>query len=186
MGYVGATLTPLFDADPSERALRRMARRGADRMLDYVVANSPIDSGNLRTSWRTKALRIEVRAGRWAYATGVETDVDYAPFVEHGTGKWGPTGMPYVIEPKHPGGSLRFQPRTGGVVQSGLGAGQPEVGGFIYRKRVLHPGSPGQHMLATAVAMTEATLNATMEPELRRWKAEQEALAAKAQAGARR
>lgn len=126
------TLPDLFDGGPSKRALREMARHGGDRMLEYTVMNTPIDSGNLRTSWRQKRVTVAMTgAGQIGYESGVETSVEYAPYVEEGTGEWGPHHAKYRIRAKGKaaGGAdfLRF------VID----------GKVIFAKEVWHPGSPG-------------------------------------------
>src|SRR3954468_17110478 len=109
--YVGGSLVSLFDRDQQERtrvAARRMAHRAGDRMTELTVMNTPIDSGNLRTSWyQIPTTRVRHLLGP-AYQSGVATDVDYAPHVEYGTGLWGPKHAYYEIKPKDPNGVLVF------------------------------------------------------------------------------
>ena len=68
--------------------------------------------------------------------------MDYAPHVEYGTGLWGPSGAKYPIYPKDPGGLLHWIDRDSGQ--------------HVFAKMVMHPGSPGQHMIAIAGSMAEA------------------------------
>lgn len=80
--------------------------------------------------------------------------------VEHGTGLWGPEHKRYLIEPKKPGGWLSW-------VQGGE---------RVFRKRVWHPGSPGQFMMQAAAARTEATADEVMSPAALKWARLQESL----------
>lgn len=154
MPYVGGSLTSLFDGKQQARtklAMRHMAERATDRWQAVTTQNTPIGGralegdggGNLRSSWyTTPAQRVAHPAGP-AYQATVASDVEYAPHVEHGTGLWGPKAAKYKIEPKTPGGMLRWR---------------NNMGGFTYAKSVMHPGSPGQHMLqiGATVVQTEA------------------------------
>lgn len=159
MPYVGDRLAPLFDTGPLDRALVRMANEGGDELHDLVVMNTPIDGGNLRSSWyRTPA--VEEGRTRRAWRSWVRTEVEYAPYVEWGTGLFGPEHRKYLIEPKEPGRMLSWV--------SG--------GRRFFAHRVWHPGSPGQYMMASAAARLEATLPSRLQPELERWAHEQEAL----------
>jgi hypothetical protein len=87
--------------------------------------------------------------------------VEYAPYVEEGTGEYGPLHRRYRIRAKGSAGGgadfLRFV--IGGRV--------------IFAKEVWHPGSPGHHMVAIAAAMTEAQLDRILEPVLEKWRREQ-------------
>lgn len=168
MPYVGGKLSPLFDATPAHRAIKRMADRGGDELHDLVTRNTPIDSGNLRTSWYREPLRRTVGTalafGLEGWKAIVRTDVDYAPYVEWGTGLYGPEHRKYLILPTKPGGTLRWE--SGGQVH--------------FAKRVWHPGSPGQHMMSSAAARCEALYATILQPELERWKLAQEAQAIQA------
>lgn len=165
MGYQGGSLTSLFDGGPqaaTRLAARKMAERGGDRMVDVTVANTPIHHGNLRSSWYQLPTQ-RTTFGPWpAYQSGVASDVDYAPHVEYGTGLWGPRGAKYEIRPKKPGGFLKFM--SGGVE--------------VFAKRVMHPGSPGQHMVAIAADVVEAeTDGSLMQGALTEWASTVEASA---------
>lgn len=143
MGYSGGSLVSLFDGDAQAATrvmLRALAERAGDRMTELTVMNSPIRHGNLRSSWYQLPVQ-RTHFGPWpAYETGTASDVDYAPHVEYGTGLWGPKGAKYPIEPKKPGGFLKFMVN----------------GQEVFAKRVMHPGIRGQHMLAIAADVTEA------------------------------
>jgi hypothetical protein len=141
--YVGGSLVSLFDEEPqaaTNLAMRRMAERGGDRMVDLTVQNTPIDKGNLRSSWYQIPTHKTHFAVWDAYESGVATEVHYAPHVEHGTGLWGPKHAKYPITAKA-GGFLRWI--------------DPASGKEVFAKKVMHPGSPGQHMIAIAAEVTE-------------------------------
>lgn len=163
MPYVGDKLADLFRPGPTLAAAHRMAERGGDYLLELVIEHTPIDSGHLRESWKKKVLMIRPNArGATVYETGVFTEVDYGPYVEHGTGLWGPKHAKYLIVPKKPGGVLHW-----------IGHGGEDV----FATHVWHPGSPGAHMVAISVAELELALNRTLDGELRRWIHEQETYA---------
>lgn len=132
------------------RAAMAMAHRGGDRMHELTVINTPIGGrdqrggggGNLRSSWyQIPVHRIRTPKGR-GFQSGVATQTEYAPHVESGTGLYGPKGAKYEIRPRTPGGYLRWV--------------DPRTGREVFAKRVMHPGSPGAHMVATAAALVEA------------------------------
>lgn len=159
MPYVGGSLTVLFgkEAQGDTRvALRRMAERGADRWQAVTTENTPIGGralegdggGNLRSSWYTLPVqRVRHPLGP-GYRSGVASDVDYAPDVEYGTGLWGPQHRKYLIRPKRPGGMLRWR--------------DPHTGRYVYARSVMHPGSPGQHMLEIGGRAMEAEADASL------------------------
>lgn len=164
--YTSRFTLPEFCSGPGpaeRRAMQRMAQHGGDRMVDWTIRNTPVDTRNLRTSWYQKPVTVGFTVGGdLYYESGVATDVDYAPHVEHGTGLWGPKGAKYRIRAKGraAGGAdyLRFV--VGGQV--------------VFAKEVWHPGSPGNHMVAIAAAMTEAQMDTILRPILERWKRERE------------
>lgn len=166
MGYVGGKLAPMYGDGPLDRAVWRMADAGGDELHDLAVRNTPIDSGNLRSSWYREPTVME-GASRRSFRSRVKTDTEYAAFVEYGTGLYGPEHRKYLIEPKQPGGLLSW-----------IGEG----GERFYATRIWHPGSPGAHMMSSAAARLETTLGYALQHELDRWAHEQEALAAKANA----
>jgi hypothetical protein len=156
VGYSGGKLRPWFGQEPVRVVSNLMAEKGGKELRRLVVERTPKDTGHLAESWKTKPVTKEsVVQGYKAYVTGVETDVDYAPYVEHGTGLWGPKHAPYPIRPKTPGGVLHFFTREGREV---------------FTKLVMHPGSPGAHMVATSISVLELALHAgLMDPELELW-----------------
>lgn len=152
----GPKLAPWFGTAPNRRFLRRAAQRGGERMTELAEMNTPIDTGHLRTSWKVKPVLLLVdAAGHLVASSGVETFVDYAPYVEHGTGLFGPKGAKYPIVPKNPDGWLRWIDPV---------SGQP-----VFAKKVMHPGSPGNHMVAIAVAISEHELERTLRGVLYQW-----------------
>lgn len=155
MGYEGGRLAPWMHDGPTKYVARRMAEKGSRELHRKVIARTPKDTGNLAASWRRKPVVVGVTVtGEQALETGVETFVDYAPYVEHGTGLWGPKHAKYPIRPKVPGGTLHFFTKEGAEV---------------FSKLVMHPGSPGAHMVAIAVAELEVELPVVMRPELELW-----------------
>lgn len=166
MGYDGPRLSALFDEE-TERSFDRICREivddGAEHMTTNIRALTPIGHdpwreayipGHLRESIRKKIVTVTIRARGLVYESGTETDVLYAPYVEHGTGLWGPRRAKYEIRPKNPDGWLRFHDR--------------ETGRVIFAKRVMHPGSPGAHMFARGVALTEEQFKVLAEERLDR------------------
>lgn len=156
MGYSGGKLKPWFGVKPAEITAGLMAEKGAHELHRLVVLKTPVDTGELAASWHEKPVTPgESLLGDKTLETGIETEVDYAPYVEHGTGLWGPKHAPYPIRPKTPGGVLHFFTKEGAEV---------------FTKLVMHPGSPGAHMVATSIAMLETALKTgLMDPELEVW-----------------
>lgn len=145
MPYVGGSLTTLFDAAAqalTAAAAKKMAEEGGDHVMSVTRMNTPVRSGELRASWKRSPVAPEPTVDGAGWHTAVSTDVSYAPFVEHGTGLFGPKHAPYIIKPKNPGGTLRF------VVD----------GRIMFAKEVLHPGSPGNHMLEIGMLVTQAAM----------------------------
>ena len=170
MPYTGDAIEQIFRQEPAVAAMRRMADEGGDKLRWYVRENTPIDTGELRSSWEKSPVhhRRAAAHGEDTYEVEVFTEVDYAPHVEHGTGLWGPEHRKYLIEPKKPGGLLSWTDRR--------------TGQRVFARRVWHPGSPGQHMMAFGAAKTEATMQAFLMPEVARWSKEQESMFAVARA----
>lgn len=160
MGYEGGSLADLFDPGPTRRAARELADLGGDTLHEFVVRNTPIDSGNLRSSWARVPTLPGVRGTNPTYESRVVTEVEYAPYVEHGTGLYGPEHRKYLIEPRHPGGMLRW-----------MSGGQEH-----FARRVWHPGSPGAHMMAAALAKTEVEWANRTGSVMERWKRATEGL----------
>lgn len=166
MPYVGESLTSLFGEKVQEvtrRAAHNMADRGGERMVELTKMNTPIDTGELRESWKQTPVHPEPRGEDMAYSTGVESHVSYAPYVEYGTGLWGPKHSKYPILPKNAPYLQWFDKASGHWVRA---------------KKVMHPGSPGQHMVAIAASVLEFEVaGALMDPILDRWVHEAEGAA---------
>jgi hypothetical protein len=168
VAYRGDEMADLFRPGPLERAVHDVADEVADELHSRVAELSPIDEsgrgrgGNLKTSWYKEppiGSRKATVAGEAVYRAWVRTDVDYAAHVEWGTGLWGPHASKYEIKPKLPGGTLSW------INRAGL---------RVYARRVMHPGSPGRHMMQNAAAQTQARLERIAEGPMRRWRREQE------------
>ena len=160
--YTGPDLAQIADPEPAQRAMNRMATTGGDRMHAMIAELTPVDTGNLATSWTRMPTRYEMHGPERAWVSRVRTEVDYAPYVEHGTGLWGPEHRKYLIVPKKPGGFLSWV--------------DPRTGRRVFARQVWHPGSPGAHMVSRGVALVHGLLREIMDPELERFKREQEAV----------
>lgn len=171
MGYRGGNLADLFDREPVERASRRIVERGTEVMQEAVKRRTPVRTGELRDSWyRTGPRRAQSGAGGDPALEGtVASDVKHAPFVENGTGRFGPTGAAYPIRPVR-GQFLSWITTKPFVTKRGE---MIPAGTRVFRKLVMHPGSPGVGMMDKAVRETEATMGAWAQPELERWAREQ-------------
>jgi hypothetical protein len=141
-----------------------MANTGGNRLHERIRENTPVRTGVLRESWlRTPTENIGNR-----YETHVRTEVDYAPYVNYGTGLWGPEHRKYLIEPIPPNQLLSWR--------------DPVSGRRAYARYVWHPGSPPAHMIEYGAAKTESELGTIMDGDLQLFKTEMEALAVSAQA----
>lgn len=149
---LGGSLVGLFDAGPFEAAQERIVADMADEGHDAIVRNTPVRSGNLRTSWyKSPPLGAHHRPGY--YEASVVTEVEYAPYVEEGTGLYGPRHRSYEIVPKT-GSALRWR--------------DPRTGKWVWARRVTHVGSRGAHMARLGTEMVEARLDQIAEPTLQR------------------
>jgi Bacteriophage HK97-gp10, putative tail-component len=142
------------------RACRSMADKGGERMTTHVKQNTPVRFGTLRASITQKLTVVYPTPRGMAYESGAETEIEYAPYVEYGTGLWGPRHAKYEIKPKRPDGWLRWI--------------DPVTGDPVFAKRVMHPGSPGNHMFLIGEALTEHEFEQFAEPILARWATEVE------------
>jgi hypothetical protein len=167
--YFGPKLEEVFAEAPLTRALWRMADKGGDRLHEFIVAFTPVRTGNLATSWYRKPTRRELHGTATAYAAPVATDVSYAPFVNYGTGLWGPEHRKYLIEPHPPNQFLSWV--------------DPLTGRRAFARRVWHPGSEGAHMIENAGSVVHAGLNEMMASELERYKHEAELAALESMRG---
>lgn len=168
--YRGPSLAHCFDfVDDAAEFSRHLAREGGARMVENVKLFTPVGHnphaenyvpGDLLASINEKLMVVYPSARGMVYETGAETNLDYAPYVEHGTGLWGPARAKYEIRPKNPNGWLRFHDKAGNV---------------IFAKRVLHPGSPGAHMFTQGAHLTEVMFKEWADREAERWCVEREA-----------
>lgn len=152
----GKTMVGLIDdaIEAVPKTMRMMANDVGEYMTTITRRNTGVDSGWLRSQIFQKRIVVftmsdEVRV----YETGSYTEVDYAPYVEDGTGNWGPKHAPYEILPKPPNTLLSWI--------------DGKTGKRVFAKRVMHPGSPGQHMFAIGTAMAEAEFHRLVQPALR-------------------
>lgn len=157
-GYTGARLADWFGDEALKKALHRMADEGGKMQTSLTKAQTPIDTGHLAESIKKLPVMEYTEGTRTVYESGCATEVEYAPYVEHGTGVWGPKHAPYVIRPKNPGGWLRFV----------------DKGKVVFAKQVLHPGSPGAHMFDRGASDTEAMFGLIVELPAEAWAREQE------------
>jgi hypothetical protein len=158
--YVGPRLPEAFDDGPVKLALRRMADTGGDRLHALIAEFTPVKTGNLATSWHREATTRELHGTSMAYVSRVATDVDYAPYINYGTGLFGPKHTKYLIEPHPPRQFLSWI--------------DPLTGARRFARRVWHPGSEGAHMIEKAAGAVEGFLNEIMLPDLEAYKRDQE------------
>lgn len=149
MPYVGGKVTSFFDEGAqtvTREATRRLTDRTGGKLKDMVTEHTPVKTGKLAKSWK-QTPAVEQGDG---YMTEVGTDVDYAPYVENGTGLYGPKHAKYLIKPRAPGGTLRF------VVD----------GKVVFAKYVWHPGSPGAYMMAKSLNELDAVVETGLGTDL--------------------
>lgn len=161
--YYGPNLQDVFAEEPLKRALRNMADAGGDRLHEWLGHFTPIKTGNLATSWYREETKRELHGTTTAYVARVATDVDYAPYVNYGTGLWGPEHRKYLIEPHPPNKWLHWI--------------DPLTGKDVFARRVWHTGSPGAHMVEKATGVVQATILLVQVPEMEKYKREAEAAA---------
>lgn len=167
--YEGPSLAHVFDFEDSVRdLLHDLVDRGGDEMTANVREKTPVGKrpfesgyvpGHLLASISKKTVVVYPSLEGLVYESGTETDVDYAPYVENGTGLWGPARAMYEIRPKNPEGWLRFHDKNGNLV---------------FAKRVLHQGSPGAHMFTNGASKTEEEFHRWAEARIRRWAEERD------------
>jgi hypothetical protein len=95
-------------AKKAAEAVKQAVRLTAVELTGNIRENSPVDHGRLAGSWNMKS------TGALSYK--VYTAVQYARYVNDGTGIYGPSGKPIqskkqgkIITPKHPNGVLDFE-----------------------------------------------------------------------------
>lgn len=150
MPYVGPRLHERINPRLGGFAARDIAGDAGDRWHFVTTQNTPVETGNLRTSWYLDpAIGANRRSfyGFPAYEVVVATDVDYAPYVEWDT-------RPHEIRPIPPNTRLHFFDRHGNEV---------------FATRVSHPGTRGQHMMSIGAHVVETTLDEIGEPGLERF-----------------
>lgn len=161
--YSGPRLAAMFDPRVAEHTAGQIADAGGDELHDLIVRNTPIHTGKLRESWyRDPTVKEGDR-----HVSRVKTDVEYAPYVNYGTGLWGPSHAKYPILPHPPKQFLHWI--------------DPASGRDVFARKVMHPGSPPQYMIESGAAKLEATIGLIAQKELEKFKVEIEALAQKAQ-----
>lgn len=155
MGYRGAYLPDWFsDGEAIDVACRDITGRASRRMTEVVKMNTPIETGELRAEIHEALTVVTISPlGEKVYEGGSESNLEYAVFVENGTGLWGPKHAKYVIRPRNPNGWLRWIGKDGSPV---------------FAKEVMHPGSPGNHMFAIGVALTEHEFDQIAAPSVER------------------
>lgn len=183
MSYKGDNLADVIDhlEKVSMRTGHRLAEAMQERGEHNIEINTPVATYHLRKSYKRSPVVYKlsgpsIRWAMYAWEGSVFTEVEYAPFVELGTGLWGPKRKKYKIAPKKPGGVLAFTPYQrmpgGGVILDVQGA--PVQGALITVRFVMHPGSPGQHMFKIGATLTEAEYREWSAEPMRLWKAEVE------------
>ena len=135
MPYLGPKIAEHIHTEAGFIAGHQLAEDAGKHWERVTTQNTPIETGNLRTSWYRVPPQGADRTRRYgypAYRVNVRTDVDYAPYVEYDT-------RPHEIRPRR-ASALRFRARDGTIV---------------YTQLVHHPGTKGQHMLAIGEHMTD-------------------------------
>jgi hypothetical protein len=160
------------------KAGRRLAYDGRDAFKANVAKNTPVKTRHLRESYKTTPVQYVLAhhgiESVWCWEAEVFTEVEYAPFVERGTGLWGPKHKKYEIRPKDPNGALAFSGYAkhpdGSVVldvNHGVVMGKPVV-----VKYVMHPGSPGAAMFRIGASLTEHEIDRWAARVMGQWRAE--------------
>lgn len=156
MGYTGGKLAPWFGSVPVKAVMQTAPVLIASEGREIAEKNTPVDTGDLRTAWMSDR---KTRKAATYLGIGTEASwfnkLDYAPYVNYGTGLYGPEGKKYLILPKKPGGTLHWVDRA--------------TGQDIYAKSVLHPGSPGNYMLEISADVVEATWQKMIRPIMKNW-----------------
>lgn len=156
MPYVGGKLAPWFDDGPVKTFMRTAPVVVAKEGREIAEKNTPVDTGELRASWESddRARRAATFIGL-GYEASWMNDLEYAPYVNYGTGLYGPEHRKYLILPKKPGGTLHWVDRV--------------TGQDVFAAYVWHPGSPGNYMLEISADFIEATWDKLVQPLLRVW-----------------
>ena len=158
----------------------RLAETGLDRFEHNVEINTPVKTRKLRQSYKQTPVDYVLAqhgiAAAYCWEGTVFTEVTYAEYVERGTGLWGPRHAKYKIEPKEPGGVLRFRPymrAPDGSVLLNINHGVRKHMA-VYAKFVMHPGSPGAAMFRIGATLTEAQADEWSRGIMAQWKRQME------------
>lgn len=155
MPYVGGKLHPWFDTGKNDKALQLMATTVAKEGREVAEKNTPVDTGDLRAHWKSSAKASQAELVGVGWKAEWSNSLEYAPYVNYGTGLYGPKHKKYLIVPKTPGGTLHWVDRLTGQDR--------------FAKAVLHPGSPGNYMLEISADVIESTWEKIVQPILRLW-----------------
>jgi hypothetical protein len=174
--FQGKSLVQTIDdlEDATMRTGHRLAEDLGKRFRHNVEINTPVETRHLRDSYKLTPIRYGPAGGArmavYAWQGTLFTEVGYAPYVEYGTGLWGPRHAKYKIEPKNPGGVLAFRPymRENGSVILDV-QNQVGKGGMITVRYVMHPGSPGAAMFRIGAVITEAEADEWSYQAMRMW-----------------
>lgn len=141
-------------ADLVPEAAKVMVTEATAYMQEQVKANTPVSDPPLVAGYQHIPggdgvhMRDEVHSSELislmdVYEKKVGSDKIYAPYVEEGTGLYGPKHAKYLIVPLTPGGWLAW----------------PGFDGEMHLARMVwHPGSPGQHMFLIGGELTELSM----------------------------
>lgn len=156
MGYVGGKTAPWFKSAPVDVFMNAAVVLVAGEAREIAEKNTPVDTGDLRENWKSdkKGHKAVTFVGT-ALSAGWSNDLDYAAYVNYGTGLYGPEHKKYLILPKTPGGKLHWVDKKSGEDITAAG--------------VMHPGSPGNYMLEISADYIEATWERLVQPLLRKW-----------------
>jgi len=126
---------------------------------------APVASGILKSSIHTQ---MQYDPDRTAARIG--TKVHYAPYLEMGTGRWGPRGRPYEITPKRKR-ALAFVARAGTQLSTGRPMYRSRTGRLVVTRRraartvvrrVIHPGIRPRPYLYPALERSRPKLRADL------------------------
>jgi hypothetical protein len=163
VGYKGGKLAPWFGPVPTRILMQTAPVVVAAEGREIAEKNTPVETGDLKAAWMSdkKASKAATYLGLGMEASWFNK-LEYAPYVNYGTGLYGPEARKYLIVPKKPGGTLHWVDRA--------------TGADVYAKAVLHPGSPGNYMLEISADVVEATWDRIIKPLLITWVKQMERL----------
>ena len=103
-----------------------------------------------KPKWKVRTIRTRQELGAQLETTGDMREI--FTYVNDGTGQYRPSGNPYWIFPKRPGGKLAFQigydAKTRPTAKANVGTGR-RSGDWIKTDAVLHPGIEGREFSKT-------------------------------------